>query len=225
MILKIKDFLIKHKTIIFFSLAFIMTLLFIQKTVEIGELQDDYKNQIGALENTTYKYKQEINKKGEEVVTQQQIILTQKQAHDQDILNINELKKELNLKQIDAIIKSHTAIAYDTTHLPYVDTPIVLFIDSQYYLKVPISFSKKDKWRIIEGSVGKDSVVITKDSTNNETTVIIGYSRKWIWGKKHPVVVIKNTNPNIHTTSMANVIVKDEDGWLKRLFKFLIGKR
>lgn len=204
----------------------IVAILLLFKTFKAKqELEEQYSNQIKNQAQAEYKFKVETNKKGEQIATQEQIILNQSQAIEQNILQINDLKKELHLKQISTIIKNGQVIAYDTTHVPYTDTPLVIFIDSQSYLRVPIRFSKQTQWHTIEGYVGKDSLVITKDSTVNETIVVVGYSRKWIWGKKHPVVTIKNTNPNFQITSMSNVIIKEDDGFFKRIFKFIIGKR
>jgi hypothetical protein len=148
---------------------------------------------------------QVINKKGEEITTQKQLLITEKQAKDMLLLE-NE-----NLKKIKSKVKVVTKTEVKEVFIPY-DTTIIIhdsLYDSTFIAK---GFSVNDKWYSVKGITLKKGIYIDKIAFNNEIETVIGYEKpkgiKKLWESSKPVVQVNNKNPYSSTVQMENIVIQ-----------------
>ena len=95
---------------IFASLLLIVSML---DACERDKVNKNLLRNIQSLDITNQKFKTELNKNKEKVTSQNQIILTQKQAIDNGLIEIK------NLKKIKSKVRLITRTKVDTVFIPY----------------------------------------------------------------------------------------------------------
>jgi hypothetical protein len=146
-----------------------------------------------------------INEKGEEIATQEQLVITEKQAKEMALLENERLKKIKSKVKIKTVTKiKHIWIPYDTTIFIH-DT----LSDSSFTAR---AFSVGDEWYNVKGITMKKGIYIDNISFNNELSTTIGYKKdkglKNIFKSSYPVVEVKNNNPYSSTVAMENIVIK-----------------
>ena len=198
---------LKHKNT--FIVILIVALLF--------SLRGCYNNSVAINDNNdawaklqkqrTDSLTQVINEKGEEVTTQEQLLITEKQAKEMLLLENESLK---NIKSKTKIITKteikEVFIRYDST----IFVPDSLS-DSTFIAQ---GFKIEDEWYGIKGITLKEGIYIDKISFNNEISTVIGYKKdkglKNIFKSSYPVVEVINSNPYSSVVKMENIVIKPE---------------
>lgn len=202
-----------NKTLVIVLLLVLVSFLVCGYLSSRAELSH-FKNEVGKLDFETQKFKETIAENGCRIVEQEQLILSQKDALDLKILEIEKLKKV----QSQVIVRTITKI--DSVFIPFLETDTILVENNNdtidTYLKVPMDFSIMDEWYAIKGEVNTKGINLDSLSFTNRMKVTIGSKSQGLFKKPKPIVQITNENPYFNTISMQNVVVKNEIKWYQK---------
>tara|TARA_R110000744_G_scaffold156744_2_gene272450 strand:- start:2572 stop:3249 length:678 start_codon:yes stop_codon:yes gene_type:complete len=171
---------------------------------ERAELKE-YKDQMLKFEIDEQRYLEAISEDGTFLAEQEQIILSQKDAINNHLLEIK------NLKKIKSQVIVNTITKVDSVFIPFVsDTTIkdTLLLDN--YIFVPQKFSLLDDWYSFDGTIKKGGVLLDSISFNNKISLTIGNKSMGFFKKSKPIVLVEYSNPYVRTTAMQNIIIKDD---------------
>tara|TARA_R110002020_G_scaffold25831_3_gene83586 strand:+ start:486 stop:1100 length:615 start_codon:yes stop_codon:yes gene_type:complete len=164
---------------------------------------NDFKQQIARFKKSELVYQEEIDKKGDIVIEQEQIILSQSDAIKQGLLEVNRLKR------ISSQVRIVTETVIDTIIVSHTDT-VIQVINGDSYLKLPQSYSFNDEFLILNATISDVGLSIDNISIFNDNTVTVGYKRNGFLKPLSPVIQIKNTNPYMLTQSVSNVVIEEK---------------
>lgn len=175
-----------------------------------------FKSQIGKLEFKEQKYLETISENGNKIAEQEQIILTQTQAIDNNLLEIERLKK------VSAQVVVNTITQIDSVFVPfYVDTTITDSVDYDF-IKVPQMFSLQNEWYSLGGNINKSGLLLDSLSFNNELKITLGNRSEGILKPTTPLVLVEYSNPYVSTTGLQNIVIQNDLKWYDKK-GFLIG--
>ena len=175
-----------------------------------------FKSQIGKLEFKEQKYLETISENGNKIAEQEQIILTQTQALDNNLLEIERLKK------VSAQVVVNTITQIDSVFVPfYVDTTITDSVDYDF-IKVPQMFSLQNEWYSLGGNINKSGLLLDSLSFNNELKITLGNRSEGILKPTTPLVLVEYSNPYVSTTGLQNIVIQNDLKWYDKK-GFLIG--
>jgi hypothetical protein len=169
------------------------------------------KKQIQKFDLKNEKFVEKINKDGNKLVQQQQIILNQKDAISNHLLHISDLKK------VKSQVRIQTQFKIDSVFIPYeVTKEITKHTRDTCYLYGEKKFRLINEHYSLIGNVKQDGVLIDSVIFNNKSNITIGNKSKGFFKRSEPIVQIDYTNPYISTTSMENIVIKNELKWYER---------
>ena len=130
----------------------------------------DYKEQVLKLKDGEQLFIQQLNEKGQEVVEQQQIILSQKDAIAHNLLEIDRLKK------VNAQVTIRTITKIDSVYIPVLDTSNRFLVDTTglTMLKLPTKFGLNNEWYSLYSTINKQGMLIDSLSLYNRQVITIG---------------------------------------------------
>ncbi len=166
-----------------------------------------YEKQVSNLNFKSQYFSEKLNKDSLLIVEQQQLLLTKQQAID---LGLLELNKE-RLKKIQYRIKTEYKILIDSVFIKYRDT--LYKSDTVYpkdYILIPKRFDLSTKDYCINGLVLKDSLLLEKIEIYNKVKVTLGSKKQGLFKNSIPIVEIENSNKNIQTEYLENLVIKDK---------------
>jgi hypothetical protein len=164
-----------------------------------------YKDQMLKFDLKEQKFLETINEDGTKIVEQEQIILSQKDAINNHLVEIK------NLKKIKSQVIINTITKVDSVFIPFVsDTTIKDTLVLDNYIFVPQRFSLLDEWYSFDGTIKKGGVLLDSISFNNELSLTIGNKSMGFFKKSKPIVLVEYSNPYVSTTAMQNIIIKDD---------------
>lgn len=164
------------------------------------------------------------------LATQSQTILSQKEAIE---LGLLELQK--NMKEVQAQVKQKSEVVIVEKPVPYIpdgwaDTSGLVRNEKGEIIRkdsisVPTRFKLDEKWFQIDGYVQKNGLKIDSLKIPNKTTLTIGYNKSGFLNLgKDAVVTLKNDNPYLQVTGMDNIVVKKKKKfWQSPIFVFGLG--
>ena len=171
---------------------------------ERAELKE-YKDQMLKFEIDEQRYLEAISEDGTFLAEQEQIILSQKDAINNHLLEIK------NLKKIKSQVIVNTITKVDSVFIPFVsDTTIKDTLVLDNYIFVPQKFSLLDDWYSFDGTIKKGGVLLDSISFNNKISLTIGNKSMGFFKKSKPIVLVEYSNPYVRTTAMQNIIIKDD---------------
>ncbi len=176
-----------------------------KKTIEVNNLQ--VTTPINPLAFTT-----KINELGNKVSEQELLILTQKQA-----LNNNLIKD----KKVNTKVEIKTVTKIEKIYIPYIDTiRDTIFKDS---IGIYPRIAKSSLNGFLEASMTVSDTGVTIDSLKvfNEMTIKLTRKRVGLF-KTKPIISVENTNPYLQITGLNNVIIENKKRFYERPI-FLIG--
>lgn len=175
-----------------------------------------FKKQIGKLEFKEQKYIETIDDNGNKIAEQEQIILTQTQAIENNLLEIERLK------EVSAQVVVNTITQIDSVFVPfYVDTTITDSVDFDF-IKVPQMFSLQNEWYSLGGNIQKSGLLLDSLSFNNELTLTLGNRSNGFLKPTTPLVLVEYSNPYVSTTGLQNIVIQNDLKWYDKK-GFLIG--
>ena len=164
---------------------------------------NNFKSQIQKFNLDNLAFEEELNEKGQKIVTQEQIILSQKDAIKQGLLEINRLKKVKS--QVNVV----TQTIVDTFVVSHTDT-IVQYFEGGAFLKLPQSYTYLTDDISFGAEVTEKGLKVNNISIENSASITIGYKGNGLFRKKTPVVELVNSNPYVQTNSVSNVVIEEK---------------
>ncbi len=186
--------------VITYALVVVVVLLSIQIFSDRSEFKS-FKTQIARFKKSELEYQEVIDKNGDKIIEQGQIILTQKDAIEQGLLKVNKLKR------VNSQTRVITEVVLDTIVVTHVDT-VLKFIDGNSYLKLPQSYVFNDEFISLDAKINEVGLNIDNVSILNENVITIGYKRYGLFKPLTPIVEVRNSNPYIVTKSVSNVVIE-----------------
>lgn len=217
-----------NKILLSFVVLIVAILLLVWRSCEQNAQLSAYKQQMQKFSLGDQVFIERKNKQGEKIIEQEQIILSQKDAIAHNLLEIEELKKV----QSQVIIETITKI--DSVFIPFDDSwqnedqfDTIVITDTIFkdnIIFVPKTFSLIEDYYSISGNILKSGVLVDSLRFNNELSLSIGMKSQGIFKKPTPVVIAKNSNPFVETSSMQNVVIKNDLKWYdKKITWFAVG--
>jgi hypothetical protein len=144
------------------------------------------------------------------------------QKNDQEIFALRVMK----IKKPKEIIQFKTRYIIKT-EIPIAETEQ---IDSVNYLRVPVSFSKGERWFSINGQILStgtlliDSLIAPAQFTYSVGDTLRNGLFNRLFRKSDQVVRLHIDNPNIQLSGMSNIYIKDRKKWFETTaFKIAFG--
>ena len=192
----------KNKSVIIWVLVILLALLSIY-AIGGNRKYKQYQNQINKFALKEQAYLEEIDKNGNRLVEQEQIIMTQEQAISSGLLEIEKLK------EVSSQVSVVTNTIIDTIVVSHVDT-VIQEINGSSYLKLPQQYTFADEYLNFKANINKVGLSIDNITIFNETTITIGKERQGLFKPLKPVVKIKNTNTYMNTMDVQNVVIENK---------------
>ena len=115
-------------------------------------------------------------------------------------------------KDVQSQVRIRNIIKIDSILVPYTDT---LYLHDSIPF-IPRKFNLSNEFYSFNGKTQRNSVLLDSVSFTSGLDITIG-SKKMGWFKSpKPIVEVEYTNPYISTTSINNVIIKDEPKWYEK---------
>jgi hypothetical protein len=167
---------------------------------EKGKENKQLLQNLNALDISNQKFETEILENKEKITSQNQIILTQQQAIDNGLIEIEKLKK------IKSKVRFVTNTQIDTVFVPF-DRIVRDTIDSSFGVKKYFTFTEPKGWYSLDGFSSDIGVGIDKLSIKNDYSIYIADKKVNLFGKSNPEVILHNKNPYTETIQMQNVVI------------------
>ena len=145
---------------------------------------------------------------------------------------IQKNEQEIFALRIMKIQKPKEIVQFKTRYVIKTEIPIAETeqIDSVNYLRVPVSFSKGEKWFSINGQIlSNGTLLIDSLLMNGQFTYSVGDTLRngfinRLFKKSDQVVRLHIDNPNIQLQGMSNIYIKDRKKWFETTgFKIAFG--
>ena len=159
---------------------------------------------ISNLDIENQKFKTELNKKDEKVISQAQIIISQKEAIKNGLIEIDKLKK------IKSKVKIVTETKVDTVYIEYYKTIIDSLNQEPFDYKNYFDYQEPKGWYSINGYATNLGIGIDSLRVKNDFSIYIADKKLNIFGKSNPEVILLNKNPYTETIKMHNIVIRYE---------------
>lgn len=201
------------------GVALAMSAIVIYMYLKVQTLESDLSGANQTIANVHGEFDSYRKNTGEQIATQKQVIVSQKQAIESGLLNIKQLKAD-SLKKVQTIIKLESTIAIkDKTIAAYKDSlsnkpPDVIVVDSTRYAAIPFTLKDSDEWFRLDIKVDVPHSTIRELYFKNAVSIFVGHKGTGSWFKDiftRPVAVVQyqNENPYTKLDAMYNVTVKN----------------
>tara|TARA_Y100000114_G_scaffold29052_1_gene24806 strand:- start:1280 stop:1885 length:606 start_codon:yes stop_codon:yes gene_type:complete len=181
----------------------LLVLCLIAYTLTLRANLNDYKRQVKKLDLQQTEFITMVDKQGLLISEQEQIILSQKDAIEMNLLEIE------NLKKVNSQVSVVTQTIVDSVFIPFQSDTLK-------------NFGLYDKWYGLSGIVENRGVKLDSIYFNNDMRITIGYKKNGWFKKPSPIVKIKNENPYSRVVNMQNVVIDNPTKWYEKK-GFLIG--
>jgi len=215
-----KDFLLKHWKIIAIIVLVVILIGGGRKYFDLQKRHDQNENAYKIREEG---FKTMVNKQGQTIYTQKQIIVSKNSEYAQEIERSETLEKENGQLRFKLAIK----LPPDTVKVP-VDRIVKIKEDSLEFsfLKLPYSFGYGEKWFGYKFTFTEDGYVIRDSLTFYvEPVITFGYEKQRWWKdpfmKDVPALEYRDNNPYVRVLDMSNI--KIENKKRKPEFRFFLG--
>ena len=188
------------------TICVILMVLLVWQVFSSNERLSDYKSQILKFKDGEQVFVEKLNKSGDKIAEQEQVILTQRDAIAHNLLEIGELKK------INSQVTVRTITKIDSVFVPIIDTVerVVFDTTGMALLKLPTKFGLKDEWYSLFSTVNTDGMWIDSLSLYNRQTITLGMKSNGFFKAPTPTVLVKNENPYVNVNSLRNVVIKND---------------
>jgi hypothetical protein len=147
-------------------------------------------------------------------------------------LELQKNEQEIFALRVMKIKKPKEVIQFKTRYIIKTEIPIAETeqIDSVNYLRVPVSFSKGERWFSINGQILSngtlliDSLIAPAQFTYSVGDTLRNGLFNRLFKKSDQVVRLHIDNPNIQLQGMSNIYIKDRKKWYQKTgFKIVFG--
>lgn len=213
-----------------------VVIIFMVRTCHLKNLTIDKNGlELNMYENKVNQFSTELNKYGEKVSTQDQIIAGKNKELEKELLKNSTLTKlneqikfqaETKIKNILAQYSNPQGGGVTLLH----DT-IIKNGDTTIVSGIPVGTKFKQdtsKWYSFAGTLQEDGVKMDSLNFVSDFTVNVGLKKVkgykgWLFGKKEPKVEIINKNPYTDITGMKNIKFEEDKWWNNGWIKFGAG--
>lgn len=168
----------------------------------------NYKNQLQKFQLENKTFQEEVDKNGNTIIEQEQIILSQKDAIAHGLLEIDRLSK------IESQVNVITTTIIDTVIVSHTDT-VVEYINGDAFLKLPYTYNYQTEFLSFNALIQTNGLTLNSLKLDNKTTVSVGFKSQGLFKPDLPMIELKNSNPYIKTVGVTNVVVEDSKNPLK----------
>ena len=188
-----------------YRILLLVTLLFLVISM-LDSCEKDVQNKnllrnISNLDIENQRFKTEIKKNGDKINSQSQIILTQKQAIDNGLIEID------GLKRIKSKVSVVTSTKIDTVFIPYNRVVVDSSSSSPIQYRNYFDYQEPKGWYSISGYSSDFGVGIDSLSIKNDFSIYIADKKLGFFKKANPEVLLINRNPYTEIIQMKNVII------------------
>jgi hypothetical protein len=199
---------------VIYVLLFIVIIVLLWRSCESERDRSKLISQLGDYRLKEKVFNVERLKDSSTLATQSQTILSQKEA-----IELGLLELEKSMKEVQSQVKQKSTTTIIEKQVPfipdgYVDTIGIVRGDNGEVVRrdsiaVPTRFKLNEKWFNVDGLVKKDGLIIDSLSIPNKTIVTIGYKKAGFLNlSKDAVVQVKNENPYVNVTGLDNIVIK-----------------
>lgn len=167
------------------------------------------QNNIAQLNFDKQKFETTITKNKQQLSSQSQIILTQKEAIKNGLIQIDRLKK------IKSKVRVVTKTKIDTVYVPYTKK-IIDTVSGKLDYRNYFDYVEPNDWFKINGYASKNGLTIDSLSVKNELSIYIADKKLGLFRKSKPSVMVLSKNPYTETVEMSNVIIKNYKPFYKK---------
>lgn len=199
-------------TITIFSL--ILAASSMLKMCSVNSTNAELQNEIA---KRTKDYVEHIDKQGNVITEQKQVI-----ADYHDRFARQELEKERWMKDIQSQMKFSNIVTVPKIIVPYKDTvDRIVYVDSSTkdtstYIKVPVRFSKTDRWYSFSGNVKETGVEFDSIAFVNSFRVTWANKKQGFLKRSVPIIQVVAHNPYSKTISMQNINIRPKTPLIKK---------
>jgi hypothetical protein len=177
-------------------------------------------------------FKSTINKQGQELVSQKQVLINKDKDLQKLLLENSELRRlnsqikfesTTTITKIQALYKDVKYLTEKIKQISILPNGDTVYIERTDTIGIPFGtkFNKSDKWFEFSGSVEKQGIQMDSLSIYNSYVITVGTKRKSLFKPMETYVELFNENPYTRTTSMNNIKVIDKKKWYqKSIVKF-----
>jgi hypothetical protein len=199
---------------VIYVLLFIVIIVLLWRSCESERDRSKLISQLGDYRLKEKVFNVERLKDSSTLATQSQTILSQKEA-----IELGLLELEKSMKEVQSQVKQKSTTTIIEKQVPfipdgYVDTIGIVRGDNGEVVRrdsiaVPTRFKLNEKWFNVDGLVKKDGLVIDSLTIPNKTIVTVGYKKAGFLNlSKDAVVQVKNENPYVNVTGLDNIVIK-----------------
>jgi len=217
---KFKISFFKHGFVIF--IAFFLILLNEQCTNEQSIKR--LKANIGALGLENQSFRTERTENEVTINSQSQIILTQREAIDNGVIELDRIKK------LKSKVRFVTNTTIDTIFIPSEEVLIgseeVLVVNDDGIKERTFKFNYEDpnKWFTLKGYYNFRGLGIDNFTVKNDYTIYVGDTKMSLFKKSVPEILLVNKNPYTETIDMSNIVITyDKPFYKKNVFWLSVG--
>lgn len=213
----------------FAAILFAVVAIFAMRECHVSEVKigSNYIK-LDQYEKEKMSFTRTINKQGEEITKQKEVLIDKDKIIEDKILENSQLA-ELN-SQIKIQTKANKSNFTASYELPEGKEENIFYHDTIVkYIKVGTKFSHNEKWFSIAGNIGKKGIEFDSIEFRNRLQLTLGYEKrkgiKSIFKEKPLVIEGINSNPYMTTTGMQNIsFKKPKKKWYEtRAFAFGVG--
>ncbi len=184
---------------------------------------DQHGFKLKMYENKVNEFTTTVNKLGEKVSTQDQMIVDRDKALEEELLknsNLSKLNEQIQFKAETKIKDVLAKYGNETVVVTLRDT-IINNGDTSIVIGIPVGtkFSADtSKWYSIAGTLEEKGVRLDSVKFNSDFTMNIGLKKVkgvkgWLLGKKEPKIELINKNPYTNVVGLKNIKFEDNKKW------------
>jgi len=212
--------MIISRTKIYQTSLLIVSLLFLlllneqcTQTHTINQLNSD----IASLGIENQSFVTEVNKSKEKLSYQAQIVISQKQAIENGVLELKRIKK------LKSKVSFETRTIIDTVFVPFKEV-LEVVVDGKKENRFRFKYDEPNGWFSINGYTNKEGIRIDNFTVKNDYSIYIADTKLSLFKKTNPEVLLVNKNPYTETIKMNNIVVKfNKPFYKKNLFWLGVG--
>ncbi len=188
---------------IIFVLAIIAAIFFCYQSCNKGSQLSDFKNQISQFTLKEKAFIVQRKADSSQIVIQNQTILSQKDAMNQGLLDIEKWK---SIKSQVTVI---TNTIIDSIIIPIDTAKLLQLLDNELCLMLPYDFNKKDKWYTIAGFIDEKAMHFSTISFPDTIKYTIGDEKRGFLKQPAKIVKVEFANPHVVITGMSNIVIEN----------------
>jgi len=185
---------------------------------ERDRLAEDVYTLQNQLSDTINTYEIELYGERQTIAEQNSIILTQKQAIDNHILDKERLRA-INIDIVKENVRLKASLSVMKDSLDMVEPEIIYVLDSLGinipHLKLPYGLFYEDEWIGLGVSLFQDATWAFKMNTDINLDVTIGERRKGLF-RKEPMAIVGFDNPYINDVRVQSLSVEKSPLFFER---------